>query len=167
MSTEVDAMRFNTIMDAHSFMKNYRIEEEKGYGEFVSEKLYPVAAYGDGRYTSRICFKYVGGTASYDPETCTGGAYWRSTYILPGEMDNTPFLDRDLGLPSTTMCVGNPIHLGTGNKFQAELDYQSGGSDPLTFTRYYNSHLPDEELGGWRHTYSRSVEVNASKYGEN
>lgn len=65
------------------------------------------------------------------------------------------------------MCVGNPIHLGTGNKFRAELDYQSGGSDPFTFTRYYNSHLPDEELGGWRHTYSRSVEVNASKYGEN
>ena len=73
VSTEVDAMRFNTIMDAHSFMKSYRIEEEKGYGEFVSEKLYPVEGYGDGRYTSRICFKYVGGTASYDPETCTGG----------------------------------------------------------------------------------------------
>ncbi|HAG9123949.1 TPA: type IV secretion protein Rhs, partial [Escherichia coli] len=109
-------------------------------------------------------------TGDYDPTTCTGDpatVYWRSTYVLPGEMDKTPFLDRDLGLPTTTMCVGNPIHLGTGNKFQAELDYQSGGSDPFTFTRYYNSHLPDEELGGWRHTYSRSVEVNASKYGEN
>nr|WP_240433701.1 RHS repeat-associated core domain-containing protein [Vibrio cholerae] len=170
MSTEVDKMRFNTIIDAHSFMKNYRSGEEQGKGTPVGDTLYPVASYGDGRYVSRICFKYLGATGDYDPTTCTGDpatVYWRSTYVLPGEMDKTPFLDRDLGLPTTTMCVGNPIHLGTGNKFQAELDYQSGGSDPLTFTRYYNSHLPDEDLGGWRHTYSRSVEVNASKYGEN
>ncbi|EKZ5698102.1 RHS domain-containing protein [Klebsiella pneumoniae] len=170
MSTEVDKMRFNTIIDAHSFMKNYRSGEEQGKGTPVGDALYPVASYGDGRYVSRICFKYLGATGDYDPTTCTGDpatVYWRSTYVLPGEMDKTPFLDRDLGLPTTTMCVGNPIHLGTGNKFQAELDYQSGGSDPFTFTRYYNSHLPDEELGGWRHTYSRSVEVNASKYGEN
>ncbi|WP_412527398.1 hypothetical protein [Enterobacter hormaechei] len=30
MSTEVDKMRFNTIIDAHSFMKNHRSGEEQG-----------------------------------------------------------------------------------------------------------------------------------------
>ncbi|UAM87988.1 hypothetical protein PQC30_24905 (plasmid) [Salmonella enterica subsp. diarizonae] len=29
VSTEVDKMRFNTIIDAHSFMKNYRSGEEE------------------------------------------------------------------------------------------------------------------------------------------
>ncbi|ECY3301455.1 type IV secretion protein Rhs, partial [Salmonella enterica subsp. enterica serovar Typhimurium] len=118
VSTEVDKMRFNTIIDAHSFMKNYRSGEEQGKGTPVGDALYPVASYGDGRYVSRICFKYLGATGDYDPTTCTGDpatVYWRSTYVLPGEMDKTPFLDRDLGLPTTTMCVGNPIHLGTGN----------------------------------------------------
>ncbi|WP_349642815.1 hypothetical protein, partial [Escherichia coli] len=57
MSTEVDKMRFNTIIDAHSFMKNYRSGEEQGKGTPVGDALYPVASYGDGRYVSRICFK--------------------------------------------------------------------------------------------------------------
>ncbi len=41
-------MRFNTIIDAHSFMKNYRSGEGKGTP--VGDALYPVASYGDGRY---------------------------------------------------------------------------------------------------------------------
>lgn len=67
VSTEVDKMRFNTIIDAHSFMKNYRSGEEQGKGTPVGDALYPVASYGDGRYVSRICFKYLGATGDYDP----------------------------------------------------------------------------------------------------
>lgn len=81
VSTEVDKMRFNTIIDAHSFMKNYRSGEEQGKGTPVGDALYPVASYGDGRYVSRICFKYLGATGDYDPTTCTGDpatVYWRS-----------------------------------------------------------------------------------------
>ncbi|MDF5473873.1 hypothetical protein P3695_25435, partial [Vibrio parahaemolyticus] len=69
VSTEVDKMRFNTIIDAHSFMKNYRSGEEQGKGTPVGDALYPVASYGDGRYVSRICFKYLGATGDYDPTT--------------------------------------------------------------------------------------------------
>lgn len=35
--------------------------------------------------------------------------------------------------------VGNPINAGTGNKFQAEVDYQGAGAFPLRMVRYYNS----------------------------
>lgn len=169
VTPEVEAMRFDTILDAHSYMKDYRIEEEEGNGVYVSENLYPTG-YGDGRYVSWVCFRYVGADGDFDPNTCIGQTatvYRRSTIIVPGEMENTPFLDRDLGLPSTAMCVGNPIHLGTGNKFQSEQDYASSGAEPLTFTRYYNSSLSDAPMGGWLHTYSRSVDYAPETYGEN
>ena len=32
VTPEVEAMRFDTILDAHSYMKDYRIEEEEGNG---------------------------------------------------------------------------------------------------------------------------------------
>jgi len=170
VTPEVEAMRFDTILDAHSYMKDYRIDEEEGNGIYVGESLYSSASYGDGRYVSWVCFRYVGADGDFDPNTCTGEAatvYRRSTQILPGEMENTPFLERDLGLPSTAMCVGNPIHLGTGNKFQSEQDYASSGAEPLTFARYYNSSLSDAPMGGWLHTYSRSVDYAPETYGEN
>lgn len=58
---------------------------------------------------------------------------------------------------------GNPIHVGTGNKFQEETDYVGSGSDALVFKRFYNSaeavNLPviTRDLSLWRHTYSRSL----------
>jgi len=165
-----DAMRFNTAEQAHEFMRDYRVAQEAGRGTYVSEKLYLSTTYMDGRMVSWTCFLHVGATGSYDPATCTGGpatVYQVSTQILPAEMSNTPFLDQDLGMPDTTMCVGNPIHLGTGNKFQAEVDYQSGGPEPLTFARYYNSKLLNQPMGGWRHSYSRSIEINPGKFGSN
>jgi RHS repeat-associated protein len=59
--------------------------------------------------------------------------------------------------------VGNPIHAGTGNKFQRESDYTSPVS-PLSFVRYYNS--LDDRVGvmghGWRHSYERAIELNSS-----
>ena len=59
--------------------------------------------------------------------------------------------------------VGNPIHAGTGNKFQIVKDY-TGSTNGLSFTRYYNS-LDDKDIGlgiGWRHTYARSLDVSST-----
>ncbi|MCU7853100.1 MAG: hypothetical protein KZQ80_12910 [Candidatus Thiodiazotropha sp. (ex Monitilora ramsayi)] len=62
---------------------------------------------------------------------------------------------------------GNPLNTATGNKFQAEVDYQSSGAFPLQFVRYYNSlrDYPNSEnpnsqsLGvKWSHTYGSSIE---------
>lgn len=56
-------------------------------------------------------------------------------------------------------CVGNPIYPSTGNKFEKEIDYQSGGPFPFLWIRYYNSDLPDMTRLGpqWRHHFDRRV----------
>lgn len=66
--------------------------------------------------------------------------------------------------------LANPIHGGTGNKYQAEADYTGAGSMPLNFTRHYNSRLlrlyaaPNLNLGhwsnlgpNWRSSYDRFI----------
>lgn len=57
--------------------------------------------------------------------------------------------DKNLG--ATCNAVGNPINAGTGNKYQAQTDYQGSGLFPLQFTRHYNSQ--SEQAGsigyGW------------------
>ena len=169
VSSEAVAMRFNTIHDAHDFMVDYLIEREQAEGVYRSDRIYPAS---QGRYVSEVCFVYNWYTGSeLGPDACelplANGVYRASKFLLPAEMENTPFLNRDLGLPSTAMCVGNPIHLGTGNKFQAELDYQSTGTNPIAFARYYNSSLTAALMGGWSHTYARSVDFAPATYGEN
>ena len=74
---------------------------------------------------------------------------------------------KSLGGPScdsnVSPYVGNPIHAGTGNKYQAVKDYSNASG--FTFTRYYNS-LDENDIGlgvGWRHTLSRSLTIDSSK----
>ena len=70
---------------------------------------------------------------------------------------------RDFGAQSSRVSplVGNPIHAGTGNKFQTETDYRVS-STPLTFVRYYNSY--DTRVGvlgsNWRHNYERTITLS-------
>jgi RHS repeat-associated protein len=47
-------------------------------------------------------------------------------------------------------AAGNPIFVGTGNKYQEELDYSTPSG--LRLVRYYNSSLP-----GWTHNYGMRV----------
>ena len=73
--------------------------------------------------------------------------------------------NRDFGGHSetsvTSPLVGNPIHAGTGNKFQTETDLSANASNGIRFVRYYNSF--DERAGAlgsnWRHNYERRIEV--------
>ncbi len=65
----------------------------------------------------------------------------------------------------------NPVNVATGNKFQAETDFESGSS-PLKFVRYYNSFLTDynhQSLGplstlgpSWRSSYERVLRYGDS-----
>jgi YD repeat-containing protein len=58
-------------------------------------------------------------------------------------------LDQQKGPPPSCSSAGNPINFAIGNKFQTEVDYSTGGSSTLNFTRSYNS------LDGlWRHSFS-------------
>ncbi|MBF0549461.1 MAG: RHS repeat protein [Deltaproteobacteria bacterium] len=64
---------------------------------------------------------------------------------------------KDLGEPCP--AAGNPINVGTGNKFQKETDYVGGASTHLTFRRYYNSQdTATTALGvNWHRSYSRYI----------
>jgi RHS repeat-associated protein len=61
----------------------------------------------------------------------------------------------------TAAYVGNPIHAGTGNKFQKEVDLSDNNPNGIRFVRYYNS--LDERVGvlgsNWRHNYDRRVVI--------
>ncbi|HVL34601.1 MAG TPA: DUF6531 domain-containing protein [Burkholderiales bacterium] len=70
--------------------------------------------------------------------------------------------------PPCPSCKSNPVHAGTGNKYQYELDYAGFGAWPLRFGRHYNSRAvldyplargPQTQLalGYWSHDYERSV----------
>jgi hypothetical protein len=54
---------------------------------------------------------------------------------------------------------GNPINLGTGNKYQDEVDFVDPRNGLLTLRRAYNSQGFDvTTLGrGWRHSFERSI----------
>lgn len=84
-------------------------------------------------------------TADRSGTTCPTG----TTYNLTkGECGN----DREKGTPPAIGCVGNPISLAVGNKFQVVND----GLPGLSFIRFYNS------LDGiWRHEYSTSIRLSA------
>jgi RHS repeat-associated protein len=75
-----------------------------------------------------------------------------------------------LSTPKNAACpspsCGNPVHPGTGNKFQAETDYRTPTGDQLSLVRYYNSGRPayDRVLGGqWQHTYTSRVLIDAAQ----
>ncbi|MFV8382836.1 RHS repeat-associated core domain-containing protein [Vibrio parahaemolyticus] len=171
----VDAMRFDLPEQAHEYLRDYRVAEYSQTHQFVSDRLYPSESYSDGRLVSWLCLHRSDAPGNYDPQTCYAGALAGTkltNFILPDDMSISPLLDRDLGRPTTELCVGNPINLGTGNKFQQETDYQSAGAEPLVFSRYYNSQLADEQrnvgLGvGWSHSFSHSIALDAAQHGEN
>ena len=46
---------------------------------------------------------------------------------------------KNLANPSCGLGAGNPISVGTGNKYLEEVDFVAGGNSPLEFRRSYNS----------------------------
>jgi RHS repeat-associated protein len=84
-----------------------------------------------------------------NPQICTG----LSSSYLGGKNE---------GCVKDSCYVGNPINLGTGNKFQIETDYVGAGPFPLVLKRAYNSAAsmqPGVEVIGshWRNHYERRV----------
>ncbi len=119
-----------------------------------------------------------GGTNSGNPAQCTAGGSespFPPGNSPPGESSPVPEQPNPLlsqtnagegtiasaGLPS--LSVGNPIHVVTGNKFQAETDLRTlPGRLGLTFTRYYNSDSVGRAgvMGaGWRHSYEATLSM--------
>ncbi|MGY2224946.1 RHS repeat domain-containing protein [Pseudomonas gingeri] len=63
------------------------------------------------------------------------------------------------GSPPVLSCVGNPINIAIGNKYEAEDDYVSPDQSSRGFSRYYNS-----VDGLWRHTYSTYLRFSPDKW---
>ncbi|AJQ94340.1 rhs family protein [Gynuella sunshinyii YC6258] len=65
------------------------------------------------------------------------------------QCDPVPYNERNScsGSPSSSgkTQVGNPIDCATGQKVQIDTDYQSSGTDPLSYTRVYHSPMPATE----------------------
>lgn len=65
--------------------------------------------------------------------------------------------------PGACNC-GDPIHLGTGNLFEKETDYQTSGQNQLGFIRYYNSMAASNTFAAalgsnWRSNYDRYLRL--------
>lgn len=61
------------------------------------------------------------------------GNVWRAVILNPPSL-----IGKELGKPECENAAGNPINIGTGNKYQTETD--SVGTTPfLSITRHYNS----------------------------
>ncbi|NWC00540.1 RHS repeat protein [Pseudomonas gingeri] len=63
------------------------------------------------------------------------------------------------GAPPTLSCVGNPINIAIGNKYQREDDYVPVGGPNRGFSRFYNS-----VDGVWRHTYATHLRLSLDKW---
>lgn len=84
----------------------------------------------------------------------------------------SPAVSKNAGVPDSSkpfsqgsVCCGNPINVGTGNKFQVEQDFEVPGSPWLNFSRYYNSQgnrAVGITLGNrWRHSFDYHLEFKS------
>jgi len=73
--------------------------------------------------------------------------------------------DASIATGAPSLSIGNPIHVATGNKYQAEIDLAPlPGLLGIAFTRHYNSQAADAAgvMGaGWRHSYEASIRQSA------
>jgi RHS repeat-associated protein len=91
----------------------------------------------------------------------------RALFILPTLAADQ--LSKGLGEGCAASCkVGNPIDLGSGNKYETVTDYETAGQNKLSFIRYYNSLAGSTNsfattLGAnWRSNYDRYIRIHSS-----
>jgi RHS repeat-associated protein len=63
--------------------------------------------------------------------------------------------------------TGDPIDVNTGNVYRSVEDYSTAGSNPLSFTRYYDSYNAANAAAAtlgerWRSTFDRDLHFNSS-----
>lgn len=122
----------------------------------------------------RPYYKSNGDVKGYIARVRQFGSSYDQIYTYPNCAsggDDDPFVKSGCKIPDTGTpgcggeSVGNPCNIGTGNKFQREVDYASGGVNRLEFIRYYNSLIRSaRSVGwGWTTTYDAFLEFpNAS-----
>jgi hypothetical protein len=88
-----------------------------------------------GTYTVVVTDGSGNATGNYQLTSSHGG-------VAPSPPPSSPQIgEKNLGgcgPPGKVQC-GNPIDVGSGNKFEVVTDYETAGPNRLGFTRYYNS----------------------------
>ncbi len=147
----------------------------------------PKAEYYSIMYSSRYV-KWVNGELirNCSPWPDVGGSSNDTVYGIIGDIacnqnsadprchiPFSPAVEKNAGAPNGSnpfstggVCCGNPINVGTGNKFQVEQDFEVPGSPWLSLKRYYNSQS-SRALGvsmglRWRHSFDYSIEFRGS-----
>ncbi len=116
--------------------------------------------------------------------TCDASDRWTGKYYF-GNCPVGTLFDAELGcvqddfepdacsVESASSSIGNPIHLGNGNKHHKELI--EIGSESIQLTLSYNSNLRRDEWGivefnhlapGWTHNYNFGISTVYEAYGE-
>ena len=109
-------------------------------------------------------------TLSIDP-SFPGASAYSLMYSPNAPAAVGPFAKVDGGcgdLSGQVMC-GNPINIGSGNKFEQIVDYQAAGENTLGFTRYYNGRGNIDNPAtfattlavDWRSTYDRYLRISS------
>ena len=143
-------------------------------GACGSTKLYPKFRMGVEyinvrKYTIAYCQGGCGGICRdgltlYRERSvdCPTGYQWDSALrscVLAGVSPAKNLGTCPLGFP----YAGNPVHMGTGNKFELQRDFSlNQDSQLIHFSRYYNSssETQDGSLGlRWRHTFDRTIQM--------
>jgi hypothetical protein len=84
--------------------------------------------------------------------------------IFRGSVPNFAATPRGVQDPDDSPFIicsdGDPVHMATGNFYLDYANFSLHGTQPLDFTRHYNSRdTRTGELGrGWRHNYMYSIE---------
>jgi len=95
----------------------------------------------------------------------SGGSVLQAGVVIhppTGYWTNGKFLGASCDIPGAVTC-GNPINIGSGNKYEQVTDYETAGQNKLDFSRYYNSYATTNTyattLGrNWRSTFDRYLQ---------
>ena len=124
-------------------------------GATSSDGIFATEQFDDPKKTAGACI------------TCSAGDGNHTAGSSPSRSSGEASKDTR-GAPQTGRTAGDPVDLGSGNKFMQETDFRGG--EWLTFRRFYNSRSPvtSGNVGTqWRHTFSRRLDVMKSATGPN
>ncbi len=123
---------------------------------------------------ARVLFKYCPGGYEIRVEDVGGVIDWSSYFCTRG-VDMADYDQEGSCLTAGMMEGGDPIYLGTGNKYQQEADFIDGRDARFTLVRHYNS-MNSNYLGvpaatgifgvNWSSTYERRITYLAQSSGQ-
>lgn len=141
------------------------------YGSLVCE--IHTRYYEDGIVTGKFADFWFsgdcgGGNRVTAPSVCPAGYEFLNAVTCMSEV-NEINPHKELSLPNSQCPVGNPIAIGTGNKFEVQIDRNSTGIGDIQFVRYYNSTDTENIAMGagafgdnWRYSFSARVLLNTN-----